>query len=478
MLATLSDGNATIVATKIGEEPGIMSEARDVDIYSIIRNARFNRTHFLIVTVCTTVAMFDGFDTQLIAYVAPLIVRDLQIPFSSLGTIFGASMVGLSIGALCLPVLADYFGRKPLILVSTGLFGVLSLLTANAHSYNELLLLRVLTGLGLGAALPNVVALVSEYSPAGMRVLVNITLGGFAVGALLAGAVSAGLLPLFGWQSMFYVGGTIPLVSLLLLAIWLPESLPFLVLKSAPAARIAQIVKRLDPAYRLDASPTFTVHEPKLAGLTVVHLFRDGRTAMTILLWTAQFMNLLVLLFLLNWTPSLLREAGLSLQTAIWTTVGFSCGGVIGAIVVGRLMDRYKPFIVLALTLMGTACCIALVSHSIGNTWVLQAAVCVTGFGVAGCQNSLNTVSGMLYPTAIRSTGVGWSMGIGRIGSIVGPFLGGVLLAARWEVPMIIMVQTVPMLIAAICVLGIPKARPIETGPEVLDLSLAKEKHA
>ena len=234
---------------------------------------------------------------------------------------------------------------------------------------------------------------------------------------------------------MFYLGGAIPLISLLLLAAWLPESLPFLVLNFAPAARIARIVRKLDPTCRLDPMPHFTVHEPKLAGFTVIHLFRDGRAAMTVLLWTAQFINLLVLLFLLNWTPSLLREAGLSLQTAIWTTVGFSCGGVISTIAVGRLMDRYKPFAVLAITLIGTACCIAVVSHAIGNTWLLQAAVCVTGFGVAGCQNSINTVSGMLYPTAIRSTGVGWSMGIGRIGSIVGPFLGGVLLTAHWEVP-------------------------------------------
>jgi MFS transporter, AAHS family, 4-hydroxybenzoate transporter len=455
-----------------------MSETPDVDVYKIIRGAHFNRAHLTIVALCTTVAIFDGFDTQLIAYVAPLIVRDLKIPFSSLGTIFGASMVGLSIGALCLPVLADYFGRKPLILTSAALFGVLSLLTTHVHSYEGLLVLRILTGLGLGAALPNVVALVSEYSPANMRVLVNITLGGFAVGALLAGAVSAWLLPLYGWQSMFYVGGAIPLLSLFFLAAWLPESLPFLVLKSAPAARIAHILKKLDPTCRVDASDAFAVREPKFAGLTVVHLFRDRRMAMTILLWTAQFMNLLVLLFLLNWTPSLLREAGLSLETAIWTTVGFSCGGVVGAIAVGRLMDWYKPFPVLAGTLIGTAGAIALISHSIGNTWVLQAAVCLAGFGVAGCQNSLNMVSGMLYPTAIRSTGVGWSMGIGRIGSIVGPFLGGILLAAHWDVPMIIMVQTVPTLIAAICVLAIAKVRPVDAPAETFDLAAVKERHA
>jgi AAHS family 4-hydroxybenzoate transporter-like MFS transporter len=445
-----------------------VSDRRDVEVNRVIRGARVNRTHVLIVALCTTVAIFDGFDTQLIAYVAPLIVRDMHIPFSSLGTIFGAGMVGLTIGALCLPVLADHFGRKPLILVSTGLFALFSILTANVHSYGMLLTLRVLTGLGLGAALPNVVALVSEYAPNGMRVLVNITLGGFGAGALLAGAVSAGLLPLYGWQAMFYVGGTIPLIALVLLAIWLPESLPFMVLKGVPAARVTAILRRIDPSRDFADAAHFTVEEQKLTGFTVRHLFRDGRATMTLLLWVAQFMNLLVLLFMLNWTPSLLREAGLSLQASIWTTVGFSLGGVFGAIMVGRMMDWFNPFVILSLTLAVTACCIVLVGHSIGDPLILPVAVCITGFGVAGSQNSLNTVSGMLYPTAIRSTGVGWSMGIGRIGSIVGPVLGGIFLAAQWDVSMIIMVQSIPALIAAICVLGLPRVRPAQDRAKAL----------
>ena len=452
-----------------------MSERDEVEINAIIRGTRINRFHILIVSLCTTVAIFDGFDTQIIAYVGPMIVRDFHIPFSSLGALFGASMVGLTIGALSLPILADHFGRKPLILVSTGLFGVLSLLTVGVESFPALLTLRVLTGLGLGAALPNVVALVSEYAPSGMRVLVNITLGGFGGGALLAGAVSSFLLPLYGWHAMFYVGGAIPLISLLLLWVWLPESLPFMVLKAAPAERVARLLKKVDPAQHFDLLPRFIVQEKRLAGFTVRHLFKDGRAAMTGLLWLAQFMNLLVLLFMLNWTPSLLREAGLSLQASIWTTVGFSVGGVFGAILVGRLMDLGNPFIVLSMTLVGTACCLTLVAHSIGDPTILAIAVGITGFGVAGAQNSLNTISGMLYPTAIRSTGVGWSMGIGRIGSIVGPTLGGVLVAAQWDVTAIINVQAIPALIAAICVLGLPRVRPIDDRNKTLSLAGAGE---
>jgi MFS transporter, AAHS family, 4-hydroxybenzoate transporter len=448
-----------------------MGEPGEVEINAIIGGARLNRFHILIVLLCTTVAIFDGFDTQIIAYVGPMIVRDFHIPFSSLGTLFGASMVGLTIGALCLPVLADYFGRKPLILAATALFGLLSMVTPSVDSFSSLLALRILTGLGLGAALPNVVALVSEYAPNGMRVLVNITLGGFGAGALLVGAVSAFLLPLYGWQAMFYVGGAIPLIALLLLAIWLPESAPFLVLKAAPAERVARLLRQVDPARVFDPLTRFIVQEKKLAGFTVRHLFKDGRAAMTGLLWLAQFMNLLVLLFMLNWTPSLLREAGLSLQASIWTTVGFSVGGVFGAILVGRLMDLGNPYIVLSMTLVGTAGCITLVAHSIGDPIILAIAVGITGFGVAGSQNSLNTVSGMLYPTAIRSTGVGWSMGIGRIGSIVGPMLGGVLVAAQWDVAMIINVQAIPALIAAVCVLGLPRLRPAEDRSKALSLA-------
>ncbi|HEX3971909.1 MAG TPA: MFS transporter [Stellaceae bacterium] len=448
-----------------------MSEHGEVDVNAIIRGARLNRFHVLIVALCTTVAIFDGFDTQIIAYVGPMIVSDFHIPFSSLGTLFGAGMVGLTIGALCLPILADLFGRKPLILVATAMFAVLSILTVSVDSFAALLTLRILTGLGLGAALPNVVALVSEYAPNGMRVLVNITLGGFGCGALLAGAAASWLLPHYGWHALFYVGGAIPLVSLVLLAIWLPESPPFLVLKAAPGERIARLLEKVDPTWNFAFPRDFTVEEKKLTGFTVPHLFTHGRTAMTVLLWVAQFMNLLVLLFMLNWTPSLLREAGMSMQASIWTTVGFSVGGVIGAILVGRLMDLGNPFIVLSMTLFGTACCITLVAHAIGNPTVLAIAVGITGFGVAGAQNSLNTISGMLYPTAIRSTGVGWSMGIGRIGSIIGPTLGGLLVAAQWDVDMIINVQAVPALIASICVLCLPRARPTEDRGKTLSLA-------
>jgi AAHS family 4-hydroxybenzoate transporter-like MFS transporter len=448
-----------------------VSEGREIEINAVIRGARINRFHVLIVALCTTVAVFDGFDTQLIAYAGPMIVRDFHVPFSSLGTLFGASMMGLTIGALCLPILADHFGRKPLILAATGLFALFSIVTTQVHSFTPLLALRVLAGLGLGAALPNVVALVSEYAPAGMRVLVNITLGGFGAGALLAGAVASWLLPVFGWQAMFYVGGAIPLLALILLAIWLPESLPFLVLKAAAPARIAAVLRRLDPGRDFATATRFTVAEQKLTGFTVRHLFMDHRAAMTMLLWVAQFMNLLVLLFMLNWTPSLLREAGLSLQASIWTTVSFSVGGVLGAILVGRLMDLGNPFIVLSTTLAVTAGCILVVAHSLAEPLLLPLAVCASGFGVAGSQNSLNTVSGMLYPTAIRSTGVGWSMGIGRIGSIVGPTLGGVLIAAHWDVSMIIMVQAIPTLIAAICVLGIPRVRPVKDRGKALSLA-------
>jgi len=439
-----------------------MADTSEVEIGSVIRAARLVPLHILIVALCTTVAVFDGFDTQLIAYVAPVIVREWGIPLSLLGTIFGAGTTGLAIGACVLPILADKFGRKPLILVSTAIFGLASLATPLVDSFQGLLLMRALAGLGLGAALPNAVALVSEYAPNGMRVLVNITLSGFGIGALICGVVAAGVIQPFGWRAMFYIGGAIPLVSLIPIALWLPESLPFLALKGTGNARIAQILSAINPMGSFSETARYVIAETKLKGFTVQHLFRDHRGLMTVVLWIAQFMNLLVLLFMLNWTPSLMREAGLSLQSAIATTVGFSVGGVIGAITLGRLMDRLGPFGVILTNFVITAGMIAVMASSIGNILVLQAAVCLTGFGVGGGQNSLNTLTGMLYPTAIRSTGVGWAMGIGRIGSIVGPVLGGVLVAAHWSVQMIIMVQAIPMLIGGFCIFCLPKVRAAE----------------
>lgn len=436
-----------------------MVDTGEVEIGSVIRLARLLPLHIVIVTLCTTVAVFDGFDTQLIAYVAPVISREWGIALSSLGTIFGAGTAGLAIGACVLPILADKFGRKPLILASTGLFALASLATPAVDSFQALLLMRALAGLGLGAALPNVVALMSEYAPNGMRVLVNITLSGFGIGALICGVAAAGIIQPFGWRAMFYVGGTIPLLALIPLALWLPESLPFLALKGTDNARIARILSTINPTGSFSETARYVVAETKLKGFTVQHLFRDRRGLMTIVLWIAQFMNLLVLLFMLNWTPSLMREAGLSPQAAIATTVGFSVGGVIGAITIGRLMDRFGPFGVLLTNFVITAGVIVVISSAIGNILVLQAAVCLSGFGIGGGQNSINTLSGMLYPTAIRSTGVGWAMGIGRIGSVVGPVLGGVLFAAHWSVQMIIMVQAIPMLIGGFCIFCLPRVR-------------------
>jgi len=420
----------------------------------------FGSYQFLVVSLCVAIAAFDGYDTQSIGYVAPLIAKDLGIGMANLGPIFGAGLVGLTLGAILFGTWADQIGRKWATLLSILVFAIFSLATPSAASFQSMLLIRFLAGVGLGGALPNVVALTAEYVPARVRgITVNLVNASFAFGSILGGLISAKVVPVYGWHAVFYIGGVIPLLSLAVFIIWLPESLQFLVVKGSASAEIARVLGRVTKR-PFAATARYVLPEAALTGFSVKHLFRESRALMTILLWIAFFMNLLVLLLLIQWLPTLLSQAGLPLEQAILTTVSYNVGGVIGALILGRLIDRIGPFIVLVGSFLFTACFIAVAASSLGNQSVLVAALVLAGAGVNGNQASLNTLASALYQTAIRSTGVGWALGIGRIGAIVGPVLAGILVAAHWDARMIIMITIVPNVIAALTILILWRTRP------------------
>lgn len=437
-----------------------MDQSHSIDVTEVVNGARFGSYQFLVVSLCIAIAAFDGYDTQSIGYVAPLIAKDLGIGMASLGPIFGAGLVGLTLGAILFGTLADWIGRKWAALLSILVFALFSLATPSAGSFQTMLLIRFLAGVGLGGALPNVVALTAEYVPERVRgITVNMVNASFAFGSILGGLISAKIVPVFGWHAVFYIGGVVPLFSLVFFIIWLPESLQFLVVKGSASADIARILGRITRR-PFDAAARYVLPEAALTGFSVKHLFRQSRALMTILLWIAFFMNLLVLLLLIQWLPSLLSQAGLPLEQAILTTVSYNVGGVIGALILGRLIDGYGAFIVLVVSFVFTAFFIGVAASSLGNQTLLVAALVLAGAGVNGNQASLNTLASSLYQTAIRSTGVGWALGIGRIGAILGPVLAGILVAAHWDSRMIIMVTIVPNVIAAITILILWRTRP------------------
>ena len=267
-----------------------MSAPNTVDVTEAIEQTRFGSFQVLIVTLCAWIALLDGFDTQSIAYVAPVIAEQWGIPMAGFGPIFGAGLAGLAVGAFILSPVADRFGRKGVILLSVLLFGVFALITARATSLNELLVYRFLTGLGLGGAMPNIIALTSEYAPKRVRaVLIAVMFCGFPLGSTVGGVVSAPLISAFGWQSVFILGGILPLLSLVALGIWLPESIRYLVARGVADGRIAHLLMRLNPTIPQQAGNRYVIHGPSAVGFPVTKLFQEGRAQMTTLLWVAFF---------------------------------------------------------------------------------------------------------------------------------------------------------------------------------------------
>jgi MFS transporter, AAHS family, 4-hydroxybenzoate transporter len=440
-----------------------------VDIAELIDRRPVSRFQIRVIALCACAVFMDGFDTQAIGYVAPTLGRLWSLKPGALGPVFGAGLFGLMLGALIGGPLADRVGRKRVIVLSTLAFGICSLLTVTSDSLDDLLLWRLATGMGLGGAMPNAIALTSEYSPQRSRAtLVMIMFCGFSLGSALGGAFAAHLIPLFGWTAVFWLGGALPIVLGLILVLALPESIRFLALKGGEDRRIRAIFAHIAPALGSGAETRFVAREERLPGFTVPHLFAGGRALGTALLWIMFFMNLLDLYFLANWLPTLLSNAGIAIEIAVIVTTLLQIGGVAGAVSLGWLIDRHSPFLVLAAAYLVAGLLITAIGMSGSSLALLVPAVFGAGFCIVGAQIGANALAAAFYPTAIRSTGVGWALGIGRIGSIIGPVVGGIILSLRWETMSLFVIGALPTFCAAAAalVMGREPVAPT-TAPEL-----------
>jgi AAHS family 4-hydroxybenzoate transporter-like MFS transporter len=433
--------------------------ARTVNVADVIDGSKVGGFQIRIFVLCALVALLDGFDAQAIAFVASALAKKFDVPIAAFGPIFGAGTLGLALGALILPPFADRFGRKYQIVLATLLFGVFSLATAWVTSFGALALLRFLTGIGVGAAVPNLVPLTAEYAPKRMRaLLITVVTSSWPMGAVLGGLVSSKMIPVYGWESVFYLGGILPLVLVVVLIPLLPESIRFLVNRSTEPDTVARTLNRIAPGGSHSAQDTFTLPEEKLAGFSVKHLLSAGRAPVTVLLWISFFMNFLVLFFTFNWLPPLMQQAGLPIERAIVAVVLFNLGGIIGGIVMGRLMDKWGHFLVVGLAYCFGALFVGTIGFLDFSIPLLMTTITLGGFCTVGTQVCGNALAAALYPTAVRSTGVGWAYGIGRIGSIVGPILGGVLLTLHWGMRDLFLVAAIPLACAAIAILFLAQA--------------------
>ena len=432
-------------------------DASAVDVAAFIDAQPVGAFQVKLLLTCATVLFLDGFDTTAIGYVAPALAKEWHIGKEALGPVFSAGLFGLMIGALLFGPLADRTGRKKIIVLSTLAFGVGTLVTSFVNDVSMLLAIRFLTGLGLGGAMPNTVALTSEFSPHRRRAtMVMVMFVGFSIGAALGGLLAAALIPQFGWRSVFVVGGAAPLVLVPILIWWLPESVRYLALTGSANTRVAELLALVNPKAAFAAGTRFVANEPELKGIPVRHLFTDGRTLVTLLLWVVFFMSLLELYFLSNWLPTVLNDLGASISTAAVIGSMFQVGGVVGTFALGSIIDRFS-FRALALVYFIAVFAVSAIGQLGHSAALVTVAIFIAGFCIVGGQIAANALAAGFYPTSVRATGVGWALGMGRIGSIIGPLVGGVLLSLKWSVGELFVTAAAAALCAALAAFSLSR---------------------
>ena len=425
-----------------------MAETRVVNVTDLIDERPVSALQIGVFVLCGLVNLLDGMDSQSIGVAAPLIAQALDLKMTALGPVFSAALLGAAIGAFTFGPIADRVGRKRMLAVAAMTFGAFTLLTAHAGDYNTLLLYRLLAGIGLGGATPCFLSLTSEYAPKRLRATwVGALWAFFPLGGMLGGFVNAWVLHNFGWHTVFWVGGTLPFLVAAAVFLLMPESVRFLMTRDAPDRLIGPIVARMFP----DAAPPgarFVAREAHLGGITVAQLFRDGRAIPTVLLWVPAFVGFGALAVAVLWLPSLMNRAGVS-PSATAVVVGITgLGGLIGNGLSGKLLDKFGILAVsVPALLIGGA---SLAAFGFFAADVVPAAffgLLTNGLIGLGVTSGI-VLASSIYPVAVRSTGIGWTMGAGRSGQVVAPLVVSMTMGWGWNATQMM------TLIASGCALG------------------------
>jgi MFS transporter, AAHS family, 4-hydroxybenzoate transporter len=421
-----------------------LAEARSFD--SLLEGRKIAGLQVFIIIVCAVISMVDGFDTQSIALAAPSIAGDFGVPAASFGPIFGIGLFGGLVGAIVFGLLGDRFGRKPVLIISVAIVALGSLITPFTTTATALLLVRFLTGLGLGGALPGVISLTGEYAPLRRRAAtVALMFCGFPLGAVVGGLASSVLIPKLGWTSVFWVGGIVPVILIPIIALAVPESVRFLARRTDKSG-LAKVLTRL----RLDRSLAASITPaPDEARAPLPSLFTQGRAVGTIMLWIILLLSLLMTYFLTNWIPIIATQNGLIARVAILGAVMLNLGSIIGSIVLGRFVRRRPAATIVVGYVIGAIAVIAIgqAAHSAPG---LLVTCFLAGFFGIGAQLCTVGLCATFYSDAVRATGVGSAVGVARLGAILGPVLGGVLIAAGVATPLIFVIIGIVSLLAAL----------------------------
>lgn len=425
---------------------------------SVMNRGKTSALQILTLVLCFLVVATDGFDVASISYVAPLLKKAWMLTPPMLGQIFGAGLLGLTIGSFIFGPLADRIGRRRVIVMSMVLFAIGSIACAYADSPNHLAILRLLTGIGLGGAMPTAITLSSEFCPDRNRsLLVTLMFAGFTIGLAFGGFLAAVLIPSYGWQGVFICGGVVPLVLAPFIWILLPESLKFMAGKKKYEAEAQKVLFRLTGSHDvpLDDAIADERDATSASGKTgiVATLFSKHYRSGTLLLWLAFFCTLWVYYQVSSWLPTVITASGVAVTKAATIGMMMPIGGTIGSLINAKLMDRFNPFIVLTFSYIVAAVAIASIGSTISHPDWLYTVMFFVGLGLSGAQTGANVLVSGFYTTTARATGVSWALAVGRIGSIFGSMTGGMILAALGSVEIGFYVFALPTIVAAIAML-------------------------
>jgi benzoate transport len=401
--------------------------------------SRMSRYQWLIVGLCIVLNALDGFDVLAMAFTANSVTRDFGLSGGQLGILLSAGLVGMAVGSLGLAPFADVIGRRPMVLISVGLATAGMLLSALAHSAVELGIWRVVTGVGIGGILACTNVIVSEYSSKRWRGLaISMYTAGYGIGATLGGVAAVALQASFGWRAVFLFGGVCTGATLLLLAVLLPESVDFLANR-----RPRNVVNRLNKIARKIGQPAGTGLPAAAARAdkknTLSELFTAENRRSTWLVWLAFFATMFGFYFVNSWTPRLLVTAGMTESQGVIGGLMLTLGGTFGSLLYGLLTLRWNSRKVLIIFAVLSAATMVMFISTAGILALAFAAGVVVGMLINGCIAGMYTITPALYGASVRSTGVGWAIGIGRAGAIVAPLIAGALLDAHWTASMLYM---------------------------------------
>ena len=427
-----------------------VSAAGDTFASELIGRGTISGRQILILVICFTLNMIDGFDITVMSFTAPPIGEEFGLSAERLGIVFSAALFGMMLGAMFLAPLSDVIGRRKTVIGSVLIIAGTMYLTSHISGLWQLAIIRFITGLGVGAILPSLASMAAEYLPEKYRSfgVVAIT-AGYPFGAVIGGFIAAPLIAELGWRSIFIGGGIATALMALVVYLFVPESLEYLCQKRPANAlgTINDILKRIGKP-QIDALPQADEDDQPIAKAHVGSLLTAGRRKQTVLLWTTTFFCILTLYFLMSWIPKLVVESGLSLEKGIYTAAAFNIGGVTGIMSLGYFSMRLPLSHIMSVYLVGAAVLMIAFGFVPQETALLMALTAIIGFLIQGGFTGLYAAAAKMYPAEIRATGVGWAVGLGRFGAVVGPYVGGVLIDAQFSMSANFAIFAVPLLIA------------------------------